>query len=48
MYHEGKYFIQEPWADRKFTKDPDVIIEKHIWLVLRFMQRKRVEVKLND
>ena len=48
MYHGGKYFVQEPFADSTFKKEPDIMIEKHTWLVLRFMPRNRAEIKLND
>ena len=36
IFHEGDYFIHEPYGDKKIPKDPDLIIDKHLWNVLRF------------
>ena len=48
MYHGGQYFIQEPWPDKVVKRDPDVIIEKHMWIVLRYLPQMRTEIGLND
>ena len=48
MYNRGKYFICEPFADKAFKRDPDLIIEKHLWIVLKYMPRMRTQIKLND
>ena len=48
IYHQGKYFIAEPYADSTFKKEPDNIIDNYTWLVLRFMPKQRTEIKLND
>lgn len=47
-YHDGQYYIQEPFPDTMHKRDPDLIIEKHCWFVLKYMPLMRVEIKLND
>lgn len=37
MYHDSNYFISEPFPDKVHKRDPDVLIDKHIWLVLKYM-----------
>ena len=29
-------------------RDPDVIIEKHMWIILRFLPKMKIEIGLND
>ena len=41
MYHDGNYFVHEPQPDKEHKRDPDLIIEKHCWLVLKFMAKMR-------
>lgn len=48
IYHDKKYFVQEPWPDKVMKRDPDLIIEKHLWIILRFMPKMRTEIGLND
>ena len=48
MYHEGQYFICEPNPDKVVKRDPDLIIEKHCWIVLKYMPRMRAKISLND
>ena len=48
MYHDGDYYVAEPFADKVHKRDPDLIIEKHCWLVLKYMPRMRHSIKLND
>jgi len=48
MYHDGAYFIHEPFPDTNHKRDPDLIIEKHCWLVLKYLPKLRTEIKLND
>lgn len=48
IYHEGKYFLQEPFPDDLHRRDPDLIIDKHCWKVVRFMPAMRCRIKLND
>ena len=45
IYHDQKYFAFEPWNDEE---NPDNIIDNHLWLILKFMPKKGIEVKLND
>ena len=37
MYHDGDYYICEPFPDKRHKRDPDLIIEKHCWLVLKYL-----------
>ena len=37
MYHKSNYFISEPFPDQVHKRDPEVIIEKHGWLVLKYL-----------
>ena len=48
MYHEGEYYIHEPNGDKKVLRDPDLIIEKHIWTVLKFLPKSRQQIFVND
>jgi len=48
MYHDGNYFIHEPFPDKHHKRDPDLIIEKHCWLVLKYLPKMRTEIRLND
>ena len=41
MYHEGAYYLYEPFPDKMHKRDPDLIIEKHCWLVLKYLQKMR-------
>ena len=44
MYHDGQYFICEPNPDKAVKRDPDLIIEKHCWIVLKYMPRLRQRI----
>lgn len=48
VYHEGEYYIHEPNGDKKVVRDPDLIIEKHIWTVLKFLPKSRQQIFVND
>ena len=48
MYHDGYYYLHEPFPDKKHKRDPDLIIEKHCWLVLKYLQKMRSPIKIND
>ncbi len=48
VYDKGDYYIHEPGGDRPVSRDPDVIIDKHCWLVTRFMLRMRTPISLGD
>ena len=48
MYHDGSYFLHEPFPDKNHKRDPDLIIEKHCWLVLKYLQKMRTVIKIND
>ena len=39
MYHNNRYYVQEPWADRKFSRAPEVVIDKHLWLILKYLPK---------
>ena len=41
MYHNGSYYLHEPFPDKNHKRDPDLIIEKHCWLVLKYLQKMR-------
>ena len=47
-FHQGNYFIQEPFPDKNHKRDPDLIIEKHCWMVLKYMNKMKAEVKIGD
>ena len=48
MHHQGRYFLQEPFPDEVHKRDPDLIIEKHCWQVVKYLPKMRCEVKWND
>ena len=48
IYHDGYYYVHEPSGDKRVVRDPDLIIEKHIWLVLRFLPKQRQQIGVND
>lgn len=48
IYDKGDYYIHEPSGDKRVTRDPDLIIEKHCWFVLKFLDDQRLAVKQND
>ena len=48
MYHDSDYYISEPFPDKVHKRDPDVIVEKHIWLVLKYMKKMRKSIKTGD
>ena len=41
MYHNDRYYVQEPWADRKFSRAPEVVIDRHLWLILKYLPKQR-------
>lgn len=45
MYHNRKYFLYEP---RNKNEDEDNIIDNHLWLVMKFLPKKRHEIKQGD
>ena len=48
MYHNGDYFLQEPFPDAIIKREPDMIIEKLCWKVLKFMPQSKDTVQWND
>lgn len=48
MFHDGSYYVHEPFPDKVHKRDPDLIIEKHCWLVLKYLTKLRTLVKIND
>ena len=48
MYHDDSYYIHEPFPDKVHKRDPDLIIEKHCWLVLKYMHKLRTRIRVND
>ena len=48
MFHDDSYYLQEPFPDEIHKRDPDLIIEKHCWHVVKFMPKMRSEIKWND
>lgn len=45
MYHKGRYYVYEP--NNKEEQD-DNIIDNHLWLVMKYLPKKRHIVGLND
>lgn len=41
MYNEGTYYLSEPNRDKFIMRDPDLIIEKHCWYIIKFFEQKR-------
>lgn len=48
IYHDEKYNVMEPLADRFWRHTPDVLIDRKIWLVLRFLHNCTTEIKIGD
>ena len=48
MFHDDSYYLHEPFPDEIHKRDPDLIIEKHCWHVVKFMPKMRCEIKWND
>ena len=48
IYHNDRYYVQEPWADRKFSRAPEVVIDRHLWIILKYLPKQRLELKIND
>lgn len=48
VYHQGEYFVHEPSGDKRIPRDPDLIIDKHLWQILRFQPQQRSELQVND
>ena len=48
IYHNDRYYVQEPWADRKFSRAPEVVIDRHLWLILKYLPKQRLELNIND
>lgn len=48
MYNDGDYLISEPNSDKQIVRDPDLIIEKHCWLIIKFLEQKKSPVVVND
>lgn len=38
MYNEGTYYLSEPNRDKSIVRDPDLIIEKHCWYIIKFLE----------
>ena len=48
LYHDGIYYLQEPFHGRKHRREPDVVIEKQCWVILKYLPKMRTEIHLND
>ena len=48
MFHNGAYYVHEPFPDKQHKRDPDLIIEKHCWLVVKYLQKMRAPIKMGD
>ena len=48
MFHNGAYYVHEPFPDKHHKRDPDLIIEKHCWLVVKYLQKMRAPIKMGD
>ena len=40
--------MSEPGGDKPVLRDPDLIIEKHCWLVIKFLEDHKVKLNIND
>lgn len=45
IYHKGKYFLFEP---RNKDESEDNIIDNHLWLVMKYLPKRKHHVGLND
>lgn len=45
VYHDDRYFIHEP---KNSNEKEENIIDNHLWFIMKFMPKKRYEVKLGD
>jgi len=48
VYHQGEYFVTEPNGDLHVPRDPDLVIDRHCWLIIKLLENRRVLVKTND
>ena len=48
VFDKGTYYISEPNGDQYVPRDPDLIIDKHCWYIIRFLENKKHRVKVND
>lgn len=45
MFHRGKYFLYEP---KNKDEEDDNIIDNHLWLIMKFLPKKRYPIKQGD
>lgn len=45
IYHKGSYYVYEPTNK---DEQEDNIIDNHLWLVMKYLPKKKHPVKLND
>lgn len=48
IYHDEKYFVMEPFADKLLKNTTEVFIDRKIWLVIKFLPNSQTEVKIGD
>ena len=48
VYHNGDYYVSEPNGDNYVPRDPDLIIEKHCWQIVKFLEGKKTKLLVND
>ena len=48
IYHQNDYYVHEPNGDKHIVRDPDLIIEKHCWTILKFLPKQRERLLVND
>jgi len=45
VFHNNKYFIYEP---KNKDENEENIIENHLWLVMKYLPKRRHELKIGD
>lgn len=40
--------MHEPSGDKRVPCDPDLVIDRHLWLMAKFLIKERTQVRVND
>ena len=48
LFHQGEYYVTEPNGDMNVPRDPDLVIDRHCWLIIKFTENRKTKVKVND